>query len=196
MKKIYIILFSAFFLACEGPQGIPGPQGPKGDRGEQGPAGTPGLPGAQGVPGPQGAKGETGATGQKGDTGAAGRNGSNGKDAAQPIIYDFDLDISGALPSFDYPKPLDPLDIVFVYINRSGSYSPLPFRGFSYTTDRADFVKLDCSYDAWKFTLYIENETVIPAGATFNFRAVILKGVKVPVGYHPTYDELANQYDL
>lgn len=196
MKKLYIAIISTLILACEGPQGIPGPQGPRGEQGQAGATGATGATGLPGLQGATGARGEKGDKGEKGDTGAAGRNGTNGTNAAQPIIYDFNLDISGTLPSWDYPQPIDPLDIVFVYINRGNSYSPLPFRDFARTADNTDFLKLDCSFDAWKFTLYIENETVIPAGATFNFRAVILKGVKVPIGYNPSYAELASKYDF
>lgn len=194
MKKIYVLFLAALICSCEGPQGIPGPQGPRGEQGLQGTSGANGLPGVQGMPGIQGATGATGTTGQKGDKGDTGI-GLPGRDGSQAKVYDFNLDISRPLASFKYPLELHPLDIVFVYINRGNSYSPLPFRGFSRTTDRADFVRLDTSFDAWKFNLYIENETVIPAGSTFNFRAVIVRGVK-PSGKIPAYEDLVIQYGI
>lgn len=192
MKKLInsLVFFGFLFAACEGPAGPQGPMGPVGNTGATGAAGKDGSNGKDGAAGPAGKDGAAGKDGKNGT------NGINGTNAAQPKIYDFNLDISQTLASYKWPLSLSTGDIVLVYINRGSSYSPLPFRGYCTTTDNLGFEKLDVSFDAWEFRVYIENETIIPNGSTFNFRAVILKGVKAGRLKTMSYEELKKLYDL
>lgn len=186
MKKLItsLVFFGFLFVACEGPAGPQGPMGPVGNTG------------ATGKDGSNGKDGATGPAGKDGTDGKDGTNGVNGTNAVQPKIYDFNLDISQTLASYKWPLSLSSGDIVLIYINRSNSYSPLPFRGYCRTTDNLGFEKLDVSFDAWQSRVYIENETIIPNGSTFNFRAVILKGVKAGRLKTMSYEELKKLYDL
>jgi hypothetical protein len=149
--------------------------------------------GCKGEQGDVGPKGSTGEKGPKGDTGITGAQGAN---AVQPKIYDFNVDLSKALASYELKGKLDPLDITLVYINRGSSYAPLPFKGFANTIDK-DFLKLDCTYENWDYFISFDNETVIPNGATFNFRLVVLRGVKgVRIKPGISWEELSRLYDL
>lgn len=194
MKKatiVFSIIFSVILWSCEGPAGIAGPSGMPGPKGDTGATGAAGATGAQGPKGDTGATGATGAQGPKGDTGAQGPAGVS----IQPKIIDFNLDISQSLASYSFNAALNPLDIVWVYINRGSSYSPLPFRGYATSIDN-DFLKLDCTFDVWKYNVYVDNETVVPAGATFNFRMVIVRGSKSGRLKQPSYDDLKRMYNL
>jgi hypothetical protein len=204
MKRLIysVVIFGFLFAACEGPAGPTGALGPVGNTGATGatgatgPAGKDGTNGKDGAAGPAGPAGKDGKDGKDGINGTNGTNGINGANAVQPKIYDFNLDISQTLASYKWPLSLSSGDIVLVYINRGSSYSPLPFRGYCSTTDNLGFEKLDVSFDAWEFRVYIENETIIPNGSTFNFRAVILKGVKAGRLKTMAYEELKKLYDL
>ena len=182
MRKFFTLLFvSAFLFSCEGPQGDVGPAGPAG------PAGPTGATGATGPAGPIGA---TGPAGPVGPVGPAGAN------AQAPRIYDFTVDLSTPLASWRIPFAYDPLNVIFVFINRGSSYSMLPFAGFADSIDR-DFVRLNVYADIWQSFIYFENSTVIPAGATFSFRAVVVKGSKT--GKMPainSYEDLQRIYGI
>ncbi len=198
MKNLVFLLGVTFFLiCCKGEKGDVGPIGATGATGPQGVqvnTGATGVTGATGAQGIQGVQGNTGATGA---TGATGLNGTNGVNSTKPLIVDFDLDLSKTLNYYDFKTALDPLDIVFCYINRSSSYSPLPYNGYAYTTDKASFVKLDCNFDVWKYTLYIDNKSVIPSGSTFNFRMVIIRGSKTGrLSANTPYETLKKLYNL
>jgi hypothetical protein len=183
MKHIFkfsiLSIFLALNLSCESPAGPIGPQGQQGPKGDTGPTGA------------------TGATGAKGDTGPAGPAGQRGADGlgVVPKIYDFTVDLSKSLITWDFPKKLDPLDVVFVYINRGSSYAMLPFNGFASSIDK-DFVKLNLWADTWDYFISFRNETVIPSGATFSFRAVVVRGSKSGKLKQPTYEELKKTYNL
>lgn len=183
MKRLLYLMFIAVLLnACQSDPGA-GPIGPKGDTGN---------PGAKGDAGPTGPQGPTGAVGATGVTGATGATGV----AGQAKIYDFTVDLSTSLKHYDLKEKLDPLDITLVYINRGSSYGPLPFKGYAYSIDR-DFTKLDVTYENWDYFLSFNNETVVPNGATFSFRLVVLRGVKnsrIKPGI--SYEELSRIYDL
>ena len=182
MKKVLTLLFiSAFMYSCEGPQGEVGPEGPAG------PAGPRGATGATGPAGPIGPSGPTGPVGPAGPAGA---------NATVPRIYDFTVDLSQPLADWRIPFAYDPLNIIFVFINRGSSYSMLPFAGFARTIDQ-DFVRLNVYAEIWQSFIYFENSTVIPAGATFSFRAVVVKGSKT--GKMPSinsYEDLQRIYGI
>lgn len=154
-----------------------------------------------GPQGPQGATGATGATGPTGPTGPAGQN------ATQPLVYDFQVDISKTLPSFTLPKLLDAYDVVFAYVmtNKGSGYSPLPYRGYAYTADQKDFMKLDLSLNVYTSVLFFDNATSVPTGSTFWIRAVIVKGTKAgrlatdgssSGEKTPNYEELKRKFSL
>lgn len=185
MKKILtLVALFALFTSCEGPQGEVGPAGPEGAVGARGPVG------ATGPTGPTGPAGPAGPAGPIGPVGPAGAN------AQAPRIYDFTVDLSTPLASWRIPFAYDPLNVIFVFINRGSSYSMLPFAGFADSIDR-DFVRLNVYADIWQSFIYFENSTVIPAGATFSFRAVVIKGSKV--GRMPaitSYEDLQRIYGI
>lgn len=169
-----LIVISLLLSSCEGPQGIQGPEG---------------YPGARGATGPQGP------TGKDGTNGKDGLNGKDGISGEVPKIIDANIDISNFLASYEIKDGLNPLDIVWVYLNRGSSYSALPYRGYATSVDK-DFLKLDISADIWKYDIFIKNETVVPAGATFNFRIVIMRGTKGGKLKQPSYEELKKIYNL
>ena len=185
MKKLLTLFFiSAFMYSCEGPQGEMGPAGPAGPAGQTGPTG------ATGPAGPAGATGPAGPAGPIGPVGPAGAN------AQAPRIYDFTVDLSETLADWQVPFAYDPLNIIFVFINRGSSYSMLPFAGFARSIDQ-DFVRLNVTADIWQSRIYFDNSTVIPAGATFSFRAVVIKGSKT--GKMPaitSYEDLQRIYGI
>jgi len=51
MRALLLIISMTFVLACQGPQGIPGPEGQQGPQGSPGPQGTQGPQGSQGPAG-------------------------------------------------------------------------------------------------------------------------------------------------
>lgn len=168
LKTLYVSLIAVFVLSCTGPQGPVGPQGP------------------------------TGNTGPKGDRGPAGPAGTNGIDGTTAKYFDFNLDISTASPSYRWENFLTGSELVFVFLNKGNSYSMLPFRGYAFTIDRNGFERLDISADIWPNRIYIDNETVIPAGSEFQFRVVVLEGEKsAPLRTGKiTYEYLAETYGL
>lgn len=163
MKNLLLICIVTLFIACKGEKGDVGPAGPQGEKG---------ATGAVGTTGPAGPQGPVGATGPAGPQGVPGST-------VQPSVYDFTLDVSKALASYSWPKQLGSYDIVLVYLKKSESfYTQLPFSGYSYTSDLKDFLKVDLNFDYSTLTLYINKEGNLPTGATFLFRAVVLKGAK------------------
>ena len=54
MSRYWVLVFSLFSIACEGPTGPAGPAGDPGDPGDPGTDGLPGMDGAPGTPGPSG----------------------------------------------------------------------------------------------------------------------------------------------
>lgn len=62
--------------------------------------------------------------------------------------------------------------------NKGVGYSPMPFRGYAYTSDQKDLIKLDVTMEAYTHILFFNNETSVPPGATFWIRTVVLKGAK------------------
>lgn len=192
MKKLVLVVACIAFTLLAGCKGEVGPQGPAGEKGNTGATGPQGSTGATG---PQGATGATGPAGPTGATGSAGQN------AAQPIYYDFTVDLSKALASWTFPKPLEANDIVLAYImtNKGIGYNPLPFRGYAYTSDQKDFIKLDVTFSVYTYTLYFDNETSVPPGASFWIRTVILKGAKggrLAVDKYRDYNELKKEFSL
>jgi hypothetical protein len=186
MKRLlYLMIIAVVFVGCTGDIGPMGPQGTPGNRGEKGDTGPAGPQGSQGPVGATGVKGPTGATGATGDTGPAG---------VSAVFEDFTADITG-LGSYRPKKSIAPDEVIFIFINNDGELAPLPFKGYSYTSDKKDFVKLDCSYSYYSSTVFIDNETVVPPGATFAFRLVRVKGVK-NVRFRPdvSYEELSRLY--
>lgn len=130
---------------------------------------------------PQGEKGNTGAQGVAGP-GSARHPGGNspqgpqGVPGVQPLVYDFNLDVSKTLSSYSWPTKLNDYDVVFVYLKKSSSfYTLLPFDGFAYTSDQKSFLKVNLDYDFSTFTLYINSNGTVPTGATFLFRAVVIR---------------------
>jgi len=83
--------------------------------------------------------------------------------------------------------------------NRGSGYAPLPFRGYAYTSDQKDLIKLDVTASTYTFFLSFENETSVPPGATFWFRSVILKGAKggrIDLARYQDYANLKADYNL
>jgi len=140
-------------------------------------------------------KGKDYVDGRDGKTGMPGINGKDGINGAVPKIIDANIDISSSLASYEISGGLNPLDIVWVYLNKGNSYAALPFKGYASSVDQ-DFLKLDCYADIWKFRVYIDNATVVPAGATYNFRIVIVRGTKSGKIKQPSYEELQKMYNL
>jgi hypothetical protein len=163
--------------------------GCKGEVGPQGPAGTNGTNGA------------TGATGPTGSTGATGATGAPGQDAAQPAVYDLIVDLSVSAPFFALPKTFGGYDIALAYMmaNKGVGFSPLPFRGFTYTADQSEYLKLDASFAVYPTQIFFYNETIIPPGSTFPMRVVILKGAKggrINLERYQDYNNLKHDYNL
>lgn len=185
-----------------GPKGDQGNQGVKGDKGDAGPTGSQGPTGAQGVTGPigvtgpTGSQGPTGSVGATGATGATGSRGATGQAGPNALYEDFTADLS-SLGSYRPKTQIAGDEFVFVFINNDGIIAPLPYKGYSYTSDGIDFIKLDCSYHYLTYTLYIDNETVVPPGATFAFRLVRVKGIKNGrIRPDISYEELSKMFDL
>jgi hypothetical protein len=179
--KILTLLFISIILSCQ--------EGPVGPQGQTGPQGTTGQTGTQGVPGP---------FGQKGETGPRGLEGPQGQTGTAATYFDFNVDVSQALASYKWKEFIPSNYLVFVFINRGSSYALLPFRGYATTLDGTGFEKLDVYADIWPNRIYIKNETTVPAGSTFNFRAVVIEGTKVsPLRLkNPTYEDLKKEYNL
>lgn len=201
MKKHSIVWLLVIFTLLIGCKGEPGPQGPKGDTGTTGATGTAGPQGTTGATGPAGTPGVTGATGATGPTGATGSTGPAGTNSTQPVYYDFTIDLSRALPTWDFPKPITANDIVLAYImkNRGSGYTPLPFRGYAYTADQKDFIKLDVTFSDYTYFLSFSNETSVPPGASFWIRAVVIKGAKggrLSAEMYQNYDDLKRDFNL
>lgn len=196
IKPLLIITVLISLLSgCKGEKGDPGPQGATGQQGQVGATGAAGATGQTGATGPTGATGATGQTGPQGPTGPAGAN------AAQPIYYDFTIDLSKALPMYDLKTPLQANDIVLAYImtNKGSGYTPLPFRGYAYTADQKDFVKLDVTVSQYTYFLSFDNETSVPLGASFWIRAVIMKGAKggrLNMERYAAYENLKKDFNL
>lgn len=184
----YAILVLGFLAGCQGKQGEVGPAGAKGDTG------------SQGVAGPQGPAGQPGATGPTGPAGPTGPQGTPGTSGTQPAVYDFTLDASKTLASYSWPKQLGVYDVVLVYIKKSESfYSALPFAGYSFTSDGKDFLKVNMNFDHSTFTLYINNDGLLPTGATFLYRAVVLRGSKggrIDTERYRNYENLKADFNL
>lgn len=180
---IYAILVACFFLSCKGDQGAVGPQGPAGSTG------------AQGATGPQGPAGPQGVQGQQGVQGTQGVPGPSAK------YYDFVFNLAEK-QIWDFPKKLEANEMAITYIvaNTGGTgYSALPFRGYAYTSDEKDFLKLDCYTLQYDFFLSFRNETTLPKGATFKFRTVIVKtvaGGRVDFERYRDYENIKADFGL
>ena len=145
-----------------------------------------------------GCKGPDGPTGPIGPIGAVGLP---GKDAAQPAVYDYTVDMSKSLIIWNFPKSLEAYDIPFTYImaNKGTGYSMLPFKSFAYTSDQKDFIKLDTWFLNYDSFLSFRNETSVPTGATFWMRTVVIKGVKggrIDVARYRDYANLKADFNL
>ena len=183
MKGIlYTMALSCLLIACKGPQGETGgigPAGAKGETGATGPAGT--------VPGPQG---PTGATGPQGPTGAATNNAR---------YYDFQLDVTKVLGGYQFKTPLTSNEVVFVFLQRNDLFkSALPYEGFANDINKA-FLKVKMNFQYADYTLYVDNDTVIPSGSTFAFRAVVVKvvpGGRVNIERYQDYANLKKDFNL
>lgn len=174
MRKLLLLLtisVSVLLMNCKGEQGPAGPQGP------------------------------AGSTGSAGATGPQGPIGVPGKDASAPTIIDFTVDLSKPLPQYDLAKKLDPLDIPIVYIliNKGSGYTMLPYRGFAYTADQKDFMRLDVYAINYESYLALYNAFTLPPGSTFVFRAAIFKGAKggrVDLSRYQNYENLKGDFNL
>ncbi len=83
--------------------------------------------------------------------------------------------------------------------NKGVGFSPLPFRGFTYTAAQTDYLKLDASFAVYPTQLFFYNETIIPPGSTFPVRVVILKGAKggrINLERYQDYNKLKQDYNL
>lgn len=201
MKKVTLIIaftLSALFIGCKsekgdvGPQGQTGPQGVTGATGATGPQGATGATGATGTTGATGAMGATGATGTTGATGATGAAGPTAK------YYDYTLNLSMSFITYDFPKALASNEITLTYImvNKGSGYTLLPFRGFAYTSDQKDFLKLDTYVIDYSSFLSFRNETSIPTGATFLFRTVVISATKGGRMGNTDYETIKKTYNL
>ncbi|GAB3164728.1 collagen-like triple helix repeat-containing protein [Telluribacter humicola] len=159
----------------------------------KGPAGEDGKDGA---PGPMGPKGETGATGPRGPAGAAGQNGQNGTTAK---YYDFQLDVTEALGGHRFKTEVANDEMVFVYLQKSQYFRVLlPYSGYAFDVNKS-FLRVDMNYEYSDLTLYVDNETTIPSGTTFTFRAVVIKaspGARLNVERYQDYNNLKADFNL
>lgn len=84
-------------------------------------------------------------------------------------------------------------------VNRGSGYSPLPYRGFAYTADQKDFIRLDTYFIAYDSFLSFRNDVSVPPGASFLMRAVILKGAKggrLNMERYQNYENLKKDFNL
>lgn len=170
MKFLYYPLIAILLLSsCSGKDGEPGPAGPKGDSGTQGPKGD------------------------KGDIGAPGANGS------QAYTYDFNLDVTKTLGGYQFAIPVDPQEFVLVFLKKSDSfYTAVPYAGYAFDVNKS-FLKVDMTYEYSAYTLYVDSKTVLPAGATFVFRAVVIKGTpgkRLNMERYKDYDNVKADFGL
>lgn len=146
-----------------------------------------------------GKDGAVGPQGEKGDQGIQGEKGNAGEDGSKAYTYDFSLDVTEELPSYPFNVWIDPQEFVLVFVKRSDNiYSPLPYDGYAYATNGI-FKKVKMSYDYATTLLFIHNETSLPAGTKFNFRAVVIKGVpgkRLSAEILSDYEKLKTAYNL
>ena len=177
---IYAILVATFFAGC------------KGEKGDVGPAGVQGATGAQG---------NAGATGPAGPAGSQGVAGPQGQPGPSAKYYDFVFNLAEKT-IWDFPKKLEANEMALTYIvaNTGGvGLSMLPFRGYAYTSDEKDFLKLDCYTLQYDFFLSFRNETTLPKGASFKFRTVVIKtvaGGRLNLERYQNYENLKADYGL
>ncbi|MBI4338395.1 MAG: hypothetical protein HY680_00410 [Chloroflexi bacterium] len=91
------LLLSLFLVACEGAQGLTGPEGAKGDVGAAGPQGPKGDAGVAGLQGPKGDTGAAGIQGLRGDVGATGPQGAQGPQGPYAPGFETGMKVSMAL---------------------------------------------------------------------------------------------------
>lgn len=133
-----------------------------------------GCSGKDGEPGPKGDTGAQGSQGPKGDAGAPGKNGTNG---SQAYTYDFNLDVTKLLEGYEFKTPIESDEFVLLFLKRSDLfYTAVPYAGYAYDVNKA-FLKVDLTYEYAEHKLYVDSKTTLPAGATFVFRAVVMRGV-------------------
>lgn len=132
-----------------------------------------GCSGKDGEPGPKGDTGDKGATGTQGPKGDKGDPGENTSEA---YTYDFNLDVTKTLGGYKFAIPVDPQEFVLVFLRKNELfYTAVPYAGYAYDVNKS-FLKVDFTYEYSANTLYVDSKTVLPAGATFVFRAVVIKG--------------------
>ena len=192
MKKITLIISFTFYALLIGCKGEKGDVGPQGTAGSQGTSGATGTQGATGATGQTGATGATGATGQTGATGATGATGQTAK------YYDYTLDLSKSFITYDFPKTLvsNEITLTYIMVNKGSGYTLLPFRGYAYTSDQKDFLKLDTYVIDYSSFLSFRNETSIPSGATFLFRTVVISAIKGGRVGNTDYETVKKIYSL
>jgi hypothetical protein len=186
-KTLYFLCLVGLLSSCEGPQGDPGPAGAKGEVGATGPQGPTGAAGPQGIQGP------AGPTGPQGPAGPAGTSTNNVR------YYDIQLDVTQALAGYQFKTPLAANELVFVFLQKTELFrTALPFEGYAYDINK-NFLKVKLSYDYANYTLYVGNDTVIPSGATFAFRIVVMKGVpggRIDAARYNDYANLKADFNL
>ena len=168
MKKITLIISFTFYALLIGC---------KGEKGDVGPQGTAGSQGTSGATGTQGATGATGQTAK---------------------YYDYTLDLSKSFITYDFPKTLvsNEITLTYIMVNKGSGYTLLPFRGYAYTSDQKDFLKLDTYVIDYSSFLSFRNETSIPSGATFLFRTVVISAIKGGRVGNTDYETVKKIYSL
>lgn len=180
---IYAVLMAVIFAGCKGEKGDVGPAGIQGATGEKG------NTGAVGPAGPAGTQGVAGPAGPQGQPGPSAR------------YYDFVFNLAEK-QIWDFPKKLESNEMALTYIiaNTGGTgLAMLPFRGYAYTADEKDFLKLDCYTLQYDFFLSFRNETILPKGASFKFRTVVIKtvaGGRLNLERYQNYENLKSDFNL
>jgi hypothetical protein len=173
MKKLfYAFAVSAILFGCSGQDGKDGDPGPKGDKGE---------------------------TGTTGATGPAGPKGEPAANTSQAYTYDFNLDVTKTLGGYAFKIPVDPQEFVLVFLRKNDNfYTAVPYAGYAFDVNK-NFLKVDMTYEYSSFTLYVDSKTVLPAGATFVFRAVVIKGTpgkRLNMERYKDYENVKSDFGL
>lgn len=152
-----------------------------------------GCSGKDGKDGSIGPKGDVGASGPKGDKGEAGSN------TSQAYLYDFNLDVTKTLGGYEFDIPIEPDEFVLVFLKKNDSfYTAVPYAGYAFDVNKS-FLKVDLTYEYSSFTLYVDSKTTLPAGATFVFRAVVIKGApgqRLNLERYKDYENVKADFEL
>lgn len=151
------------------------------------------LVSCSGKDGAVGPKGDAGVAGPKGEAGTAGANES------QAFTYDFNLDVTKTLGGYQFKIPVDPQEFVLVFLRRNDSfYTAVPYAGYAFDVNKS-FLKVDFTYEFSSHTLYVDSKTILPAGSTFVFRAVVIKGApgnRINMERYQNYENLKADFNL